>query len=79
MQTPDEAKRRLYSIANAGRELDSSPWTLRAHISAGNIKVTRIGNRIFLTADEIERICREGLPSLRPQSKPQSPAISSAH
>ena len=48
-----------------------SPWTLRKHIAEGNIKVVRIGKRVFLAEHEIRRIQREGLPSLRASSKPK--------
>lgn len=55
----------LFSLEESGRLLGGiSPWTLRKHIAVGNVKVTRIGRRVLLTAEEIERIRREGLPSL---------------
>lgn len=55
----------LFSVEDAGRLLGGiSPWTLRKHIGVGNVKVTRIGRRVFLAAEELERIRREGLPSL---------------
>jgi len=41
-----------------------SIWTLRKHITVGNARVTRIGRRVFLDAEEVERIRRDGLPSL---------------
>jgi len=55
----------LFSVEEAGRLLGGiSPWTLRKHIAVGNVKVTRIGRRVFLDAEEVECIRREGLPSL---------------
>jgi len=55
----------LFSIDEAGRVLGGiSPWTLRKHIAAGSVKVTRIGRRVLLPAEELECIRREGLPSL---------------
>jgi hypothetical protein len=58
----------LFSIDEAGRVLGGiSPWTLRKHIAAANVKATRIGRRVFLTAEEVERIRRDGLPSLGPR------------
>jgi len=58
----------LHSVEEAGRLLGGiSPWTLRKHIAAGTVKVTRIGRRVFLTAEEVERIRRDGLPSLGPK------------
>jgi hypothetical protein len=56
---------RLFDVKEAGRVLGGiSPWTLYKHIGIGNVKVTRIGRRVFLDAEEVERIRREGLPSL---------------
>ena len=56
----------LFGIQQAAEQLGGiSPWTLRRHIAQGHIRVTRIGRRILLGADELERIRREGLPSLR--------------
>jgi Helix-turn-helix domain len=55
----------LFSVEEAGRLLGGiSPWTLRKHVAAGNVKVTRIGRRVFITTEEFERIRRDGLPSL---------------
>ena len=42
-----------------------SVWTLRKHIAQGRVRVIRIGRRIFIDAVELDRIRREGLPSLR--------------
>lgn len=56
----------LYSMQQAAEALGGlSHWTLRKHISRGTVRVTRIGRRVFLPSEEIERIQREGLPSLR--------------
>jgi hypothetical protein len=62
----DGVTKKLYNITDAASLCGSlSPWTLRKHISRGTIHVTRIGRRVFLRSEEIERIQREGLPSLR--------------
>jgi len=62
---------RLLSIKEAAELCGSiSHWTLRKHIAWGTVEVTRLGRRVFLRSEEIERIRREGLPSLR--SSPQS-------
>jgi hypothetical protein len=56
----------LYSLSDAAKSLGGiSIWTLRKHISNGQIRVVRIGRRIFLNTEELERIRRDGLPSLR--------------
>jgi hypothetical protein len=63
MQTYSDAQ--LFSVEDAAQILGGiSPWTLRKHMDIGNVKVTRIGRRVFLDAEEVERIRREGLPSL---------------
>lgn len=59
----------LYNLADAAKTLGGiSVWTLRKHIALGKIAVTRLGRRVFLTTEEIERVRREGLPSLRPEA-----------
>jgi hypothetical protein len=55
----------LHDIESSAKRIPMPAWTLRAHIKAGNIKVTRLGKRIMLATSELERIAREGLPSLR--------------
>lgn len=56
----------LHSIPEAARLLGGiSHWTLRKHVSAGRVRVVRIGRRVFLDAEELDRIRREGLPSLQ--------------
>jgi hypothetical protein len=50
---------------------DISPWTLRKHVARGTVAVTRIGRRTFIAVEEIRRISREGLPSLKSQSSPR--------
>jgi hypothetical protein len=62
---------RLYGIAAlamSGWLGDTSPWTLRKHITLGNIRVVRLGSRLFVHEDEIRRIQRDGLPPLRCRS-----------
>lgn len=61
----DTQHQHLYSFEEASRELGGvSTWTLRKHAGQGSLKVTRVGRRVFLNAEEIARIGREGLPSL---------------
>lgn len=58
----------LYALPDAAKSLGGiSVWTLRKHIANGRIRVVRIGRRLFLDGGELERIQREGLPSLRAQ------------
>ena len=66
MQDERQEASRLHSLADSSRQLgDASIWTLRKHISKGNIKPTRLGRRVFLSTAEIARIQRDGLPSLK--------------
>ena len=60
----------LHSLPEAATLLGGiSVRTIRRYISRGNIRVTRIGRRVLVTSEEIERIRREGLPSLAVRSQ----------
>ncbi len=62
----------LFDVFEASRQLGNlSPWTLRKHIGVGNVAAVRLGRRVFVRQDEIERIRRQGLPPLRPSGKAQ--------
>ena len=66
----DTAADSLHDVFEATRQLGNwSPWTLRKHIAVGNVAVVRLGRRVFVRQDEIERIRREGLPPLRASGK----------
>jgi hypothetical protein len=63
----------LFSIVDAAKLLGGiSHWTLRKHIAASRVGAVRIGRRLFLDSEELERIRREGLPSVGSKS----PAVS---
>lgn len=55
----------LFDVKGGGQVLHMPQWTLRAQIAAGNVKIIRLGTRIMIHRSELERIAREGLPSLR--------------
>ncbi len=57
--------KKLYDFGGAAEQLGCSPWTLRAHAARGTLAVVRIGRLVRIPSDEIARIQREGLPSLR--------------
>lgn len=64
----------LYALPEAAKLLGGiSVWTLRKHIFRGNVAVTRIGRRVFVPSEEVERIRREGLPSLGAASSDSRP------
>lgn len=56
---------RLHKVPNAARLLGyETPWTLWKHIGLSHVSVVRLGKRVFVRDEEIERIRREGLPKL---------------
>ena len=60
-----EPSRKLYDLQDAAKMLGGiSVWTLRKHLELGNLRVTRIGRRVFLSDEEVQRISRQGLPAL---------------
>jgi hypothetical protein len=62
----EHATSKLYCLMDACPELGGiSVWTLRKHIAQGTVSVIKLGRRIFLSGQEIARIKREGLPSLK--------------
>jgi len=54
----------LFPLIEAAKSLGISHWTVRVHIRRGAIKTVRFGRRILIPREEVERIGREGLPSL---------------
>jgi hypothetical protein len=60
-----DGRRGLFGFREAGQFLGGlSPWTLKKHAQRKNIRVVRLGQRVFLDREELDRIRREGLPSL---------------
>ena len=55
----------LLSIEHAAKALALSPWTIRAHLKGGTITPVRCGRRVLISRNEVDRIAREGLPSLK--------------
>ena len=67
-QVAVESKPMLHKFEAASVLLGGfSPWSLRRHAQRRNVRVVRLGNRVFLDSEELERIRREGLPSLSAQ------------
>lgn len=63
--TVEQPEQHLYSKQDAARRLGGvSIATIDKHISKGAIKTTKIGRRTFLSHAELNRISKEGLPSL---------------
>lgn len=51
----------LYGIEEAAPIIGLSKHTVRAYVQRGLIKATRIGSRVLISVNEIERIAAEGL------------------
>ena len=49
------AMRPLRSVEEAAELLGISKWTVRSYIKTGKLKPVRIGRRILLAEDELER------------------------
>jgi len=63
----------LFNVNESAKALGGiSPWTLRKHISRGTIRVVRIGTRVLIDGEELDRIRKAGLPSLRVGSAQQA-------
>ena len=54
-----------FNPTDAAAQIGVHRNTLGAHIKAGNILVRRLGRRVEVPAEEINRIQREGLPKIR--------------
>jgi hypothetical protein len=66
MMDNNRTRNRLHSLEDVSPLLGgTSVWTLRKHIAVGNIRVTKLGRRIFIDETEVSRIQRDGLPSLK--------------
>lgn len=65
MSQSQTAEKRLYSLTEAGEALGISPWSLRRHIARGTLKATRVGRRVLLASETLDKIAKHGLPSLK--------------
>jgi excisionase family DNA binding protein len=54
----------LYTVDETAHAVGVSPWTIRAHGRNGSLKLVRVGRRVLISSETIDRIRREGLPSL---------------
>lgn len=54
----------LHRVEDAARRLSTSRASLWAHIAAGNIASVQLGRSRRIPASEVDRISREGLPSI---------------
>ena len=63
LTSPLEIRRRimkgLMSVVEAAGLLGISQWTVRAYIREGKLRPVRLGRRVLLTEDELERLVTE--------------------
>jgi excisionase family DNA binding protein len=57
---PDDAPPLAYRVRPLCKRLGISHTTFYKYLSAGRIKVVRIGNRTLVPASEVERLLQEG-------------------
>jgi len=57
----------LRSIEEAAGLLGISPWTVRSYVKTGKLKPVRLGRRVLLAEDELERLVAEGQEPLEAQ------------
>lgn len=50
----------LLNLSEAGRRLGKSRWTVRTWINRGYLRAVRVGDRSYVSADEVERLRQEG-------------------
>jgi excisionase family DNA binding protein len=53
--------RALKSIDEAAGLLGISPWTVRAYVREGKLKPVRLGRRVLLPEEELERLVAENV------------------
>lgn len=69
MSQSQKPEKRLYSLNEAGEALGISPWSLRRHIAEGRISPTRVGRRVLLSNETLDKIARQGLPPLTVEAR----------
>ncbi len=64
-----EQAHRLYTVEEFARLAGVSPWSIRAHLTRGNLTPVHIGRLVRLTHAQLLEVQTRGLPRL---SKPQA-------
>lgn len=60
---------KLLSIQAAAELLSISPWTVRAYVRQGKLRAVRIGRRVLLQEEEIQRLITSGLNNPQAQMR----------
>jgi excisionase family DNA binding protein len=66
----------LISVEEAARRLGNiSPWTVRAWLSQGKLRRTKVGSRTMIREEELSRVIEDDAKSLRPGAMSRSNRI----
>jgi len=60
-----EPKRLAVGVDEAAKLLGVSPFTIRNHIASGSIRVVRVGRRVLVPMEVLEKVMAEGLGKCR--------------
>jgi excisionase family DNA binding protein len=60
-----DGKKLALSITNAAHILSLSPWTLRRWIRLGRVRAVRLGSRVLVEPEELERLIASGRKTVR--------------
>jgi len=58
---PEGAGRRLWSIDDTAHTLGISSRHLRDLVSQGKVRAVRLGRRVLVPRDELDRVAKEGV------------------
>lgn len=64
------AQPKAVAVNKAAELIGVSPRTIWYYIQTGTLKVTRIGRRVLISSQTLEKIAREGLPRLTQKRQP---------
>jgi excisionase family DNA binding protein len=63
----------LKNVEEAARLLGISRWTVRSYIREGKLKPVRLGRRVLLAEDELERLVSESQEPIKVQPETGGP------
>jgi excisionase family DNA binding protein len=64
VQEAGVSPKRAHSMESGAEQLGVSVFTLWAHKKRGTLRTIKIGRRVLIPEDELQRIAAAGLPSL---------------
>jgi len=64
-QPPPRPQPKAVAVDKAAELIGVSTRTLWNHIQIGTLKVTRVGRRVLISSQTLDKVIQEGLPRLR--------------